>query len=165
MRNRSFSSVIFLVSFIIMFSFFHTSRRIIESNSSLQNRNQKDMPENKENQRRELYQLLGKLPDRHRQISVKIVSTEETVDMIIEKLLLDLNGIEEVPAYFTKPKNSTGKVPVVLFNHSHFGQYDVGKKEFIFGRKEMQTPPGRQNAQQMPRALRVVCRVPGPRGR
>ena len=55
--------------------------------------------------------------------------------------MLDLNGLELVPAYFIKPKNSTGRLPVVLFNHSHFGQYKVGKDEFLFGRKEMQAPP------------------------
>jgi hypothetical protein len=32
-------------------------------------------------------------------------------------------------------------VPVVLFNHSHFGQYEVGKNEFLLGRPEMQSPP------------------------
>jgi hypothetical protein len=95
----------------------------------------------KEEQRRNLYQLLGKLPDRNRPISVRIVSREENDEYIKEKLLLDINGIEEVPAYFTKPKNAKGKIPVVLFNHSHFGQYEVGKNEFIYGRKEMQDPP------------------------
>ncbi|MCW3111560.1 MAG: hydrolase, partial [Segetibacter sp.] len=62
-------------------------------------------------------------------------------EMIIEKLLFDINGQELVPAYFTRPKNSKGKIPVILFNHSHFGQYEVGKEEFIKGRKEMQKPP------------------------
>ena len=95
----------------------------------------------KETRRHELYKLMGHLPDRDRPISVEMVSREETDDMIVEKLLMDLNGLEKVPAYFTKPKNSNGRIPVILFNHSHFGQYDVGKKEFLFGRKEMQSPP------------------------
>jgi dienelactone hydrolase len=91
--------------------------------------------------RQKLYSLLGRLPDSNRPIKVQLVSREETNDLIIERLLLDLNGIEQVPAYFTKPKNSSGKLPVVLFNHSHFGQYNVGKDEYLFGRKEMQSPP------------------------
>ena len=90
--------------------------------------------------RKELYGLLGKLPDRHRPMSVKVISREETDEMITEKFLFDINGFELVPAYFTRPKNSKGKVPVILFNHSHFGQYEVGKEEFIKGRKEMQQP-------------------------
>lgn len=92
-------------------------------------------------QRQELYNLMGKLPDRKRTVKVQIVSKETTSELIIEHLLLDLNGLELVPAYFVKPINSSGKIPVVLFNHSHFGQYEVGKDEFLFGRKEMQTPP------------------------
>ena len=76
----------------------------------------------KEMKRKTLYNLLGKLPDRQRPISVKVLSREETDELVIEKLLLDINGIELVPAYFTKPKNSNGRIPVVLFNHSHFGQ-------------------------------------------
>jgi dienelactone hydrolase len=91
--------------------------------------------------RQKLYSLLGRLPERDRPIKVQLVSREETNDLIIERLILDLNGIEQVPAYFTKPKNASGKVPVVLFNHSHFGQYNVGKDEYLFGRKEMQSPP------------------------
>lgn len=91
--------------------------------------------------RRELYTLLGRLPERDRPIRVEVISSKEVDGVIIEKLLLDINGIELVPAYFSKPKNATGKLPIVLFNHSHFGQYDVGKNEFIHGRKEMQSPP------------------------
>lgn len=96
--------------------------------------------DNKNERRKELYGLLGKLPDRDRPISVKLLSTEDHGEMITEKLLLDINGFEQVPAYFTKPKNSKGKIPAVLFNHSHFGQYEVGKNEFTQGRKEMQRP-------------------------
>ncbi|MEO5995335.1 MAG: alpha/beta hydrolase family protein [Chitinophagaceae bacterium] len=95
----------------------------------------------KKKQRESLYKLLGKLPERHRPISAKLISREETDEMVVEKLMLDINGLELVPAYFTKPKNSKEKSPVVLFNHSHFGQYDVGKNEFTLGRKEMQQPP------------------------
>ncbi|WP_338875897.1 dienelactone hydrolase family protein [Spirosoma sp. SC4-14] len=107
---------------------------------------QQDMPEHnpmtgKAERRKELYQLLGKLPNRNRPITVTLIDKQETDELIIEKLLLDLNGIEQVPAYFTRPKQQTGKVPVVLFNHSHFGQYDVGKEEFVRGRPEMQKPP------------------------
>jgi hypothetical protein len=96
-------------------------------------------PDKKE-RRKELYSLLGKLPDRNRPMSVKLVSRVESDEMITEKLILDINGIEPVPAFFTKPKNTKGKIPAILFNHSHFGEYDVGKNEFVNGRKEMQTP-------------------------
>lgn len=104
-------------------------------------RENKKLIGDKKSRRRELYALLGKLPERKRPMTVKVLSVEETDEMIIEKLIFDINGYELVPAYFTKPKNIKGKVPVVLFNHSHFGQYEVGKEEFIKGRREMQSPP------------------------
>lgn len=95
----------------------------------------------KEAQREKLYALLGRLPEKERPIGVELLSTEEKDGVIIEKLLLDINGKELVPAYFSKPKNARGKLPVVLFNHSHFGEYEVGKNEFVRGRNEMQSPP------------------------
>ncbi|MBD0257527.1 MAG: alpha/beta hydrolase, partial [Cytophagales bacterium] len=98
-------------------------------------------PPDKPARRKELYHLLGKLPDRNRPLPVQVAGTEDRGEFILEKLLLDLNGYEPVPAYFTRPKDAPGKVPVVLFNHSHFGQYEVGKNEFLLGRKEMQSPP------------------------
>ena len=103
--------------------------------------NKENLFQNKKERRQELYKLLGRLPARDRPMSVKLVSREETDEMIIEKLLFDINGEELVPAYFTRPKNRSGKIPAILFNHSHFGQYEVGKEEFVKGRKEMQSPP------------------------
>ncbi|MDN3690252.1 dienelactone hydrolase family protein [Cyclobacterium jeungdonense] len=111
-----------------------------QNNENHMNENIGDTPD-KELQRKHLYRLLGKLPERDRPIGVEVIATEERDGVIIQKLLLDINGLELVPAYFSIPKNATGKLPVVLFNHSHFGQYEVGKNEFVMGRKEMQTPP------------------------
>ena len=51
--------------------------------------------------------------------------------MDVEQLVLDLNGQEPVPAIFAKPKGATGRLPVVLFNHSHGGRYKVGKMELL----------------------------------
>src|SRR4051794_22754172 len=64
--------------------------------------------------RRELYGLLGDLPPRNRPISARTLSTEERPNYVLEKLVLDLNGIEPVPAYFVKPKGATGKMPAIL---------------------------------------------------
>ena len=130
-----------LVIFLIASGFTNKStafpqKKVIMPDPSLENIS----PENQKKRRKELYQLLGRLPDRNRPISAKLISRQETEDVIIEKLLLDINGLELVPAYFTMPKNAKGKVPVMLFNHSHFGQYTVGKDEFTRGRKEMQSP-------------------------
>ncbi|MCY8278988.1 alpha/beta hydrolase, partial [Bacillus inaquosorum] len=46
--------------------------------------------------RKQLFQLLGDLPER-REISTEILRIEEREGNIIETLLLDLNGHEKVP--------------------------------------------------------------------
>jgi hypothetical protein len=91
--------------------------------------------------RQELYDLLGKLPPRDRKVSAQLVSSEDRGDYVLDKLVLDLNGEEPAPAYFAKPKGATGRLPTVLFNHSHGGGYRIGKAEFIDGREYMGKPP------------------------
>ncbi len=93
------------------------------------------------NRRQELCGLLGRLPPRHRKVSARTVSTEDRGSYTLEKLVLDLNGEEPVPAYFASPKGARGKLPTILFNHSHGGGYTIGKAEFIDGREYMGKPP------------------------
>ena len=97
--------------------------------------------DNPEARREELYSLLGDLPARHRPISARCVSVEKGEQYILEKLVLDLNGIEDVPAYLVKPMNAQGRLPTVLYNHSHGGNYHVGKDELLMGAEYMQSPP------------------------
>lgn len=84
-----------------------------------------------------MYGLLGRLPSRHAPISAVKVWEEERDGYHLEKLELDLNGIEPVPAYFVKPKGSHGKLPAVLYHHSHGLQYKVGKEELLRGARYM----------------------------
>jgi hypothetical protein len=91
--------------------------------------------------RRELYALLGDLPDRKRPISGKKRHEEERDGYILETWDLDLNGIETVPAYLARPRTIAGRVPGVLFDHSHGGGYKIGKQEFIEGRSYLQPTP------------------------
>lgn len=96
---------------------------------------------NKDDEKREkLYKLLGDLPNRNRPISSCLISRQEKDGFWLEKLLLDLNGLEEIPAYFLLPKNIQGKIPVILFNHSHGGRYQVGKDELFEGAPYMSKP-------------------------
>ncbi len=144
MINDKFLNLIFLLMIIIGGSCSHQEQQQNhdvhhDDNNSILNKNKRTA--GKEQRREVLYQLLGRLPDRDRSISVEVISRADSGEMIVEKLLMDLNGFEKVPAYFTKPKNSSGKIPAILFNHSHFGQYHVGKNEFLYGREEMQRPP------------------------
>lgn len=56
----------------------------------------------------------------------------ETDDYILETLQLELNALETVPAYFAYPKTAQNKpCPLVLFNHSHGGDFEKGKEELI----------------------------------
>jgi dienelactone hydrolase len=88
-----------------------------------------------------LYQLLGDLPPRQRPLSVKSLATEQHGNYVLEKLVLDLNGFEPVPAYFVKPTRSQGRLPAVLYHHAHGGDYPLGKDELIRGRDLLQQPP------------------------
>jgi hypothetical protein len=90
---------------------------------------------------RELYGLLGRLPPRDRKVNAKLVATEDRGTYTLETLVLDLNGIEPAPAYFARPKGKTGRLPTVLFNHSHGGGYKIGKTEFTEGREYLGKPP------------------------
>lgn len=91
--------------------------------------------------RQELYNLLGELPSRSIQISSQVINKNERDHFILEELLLDLNGIEKVPAYFVKPKMFRKKYPVILYNHSHGNNYELGKDELLIGHKNYLQKP------------------------
>jgi dienelactone hydrolase len=93
-----------------------------------------------EKRRRELYRLMGDLPPRDRRITAKTLSTEQRPNFVLEKLVLDVNGLEPAPAYFIKPRNASGKVPVVLYNHYHGGMYKLGKDELLTGKPDAGLP-------------------------
>jgi acetyl esterase/lipase len=101
---------------------------------------QEDAP-NPEQRRRELYSLLGHLPDRSRPISARKRDEQEREGYVLETWELDLNGIEPVPAYVARPSAAPGRRPAVLFNHSHGGGYTIGKNEFVEGRPYLQPVP------------------------
>lgn len=94
-----------------------------------------------ENKRVLLYSLLGDLPPRNQPISAKKLATKEREHYRLEEWLLDLNGTDYVPAYFVKPLHSEGPYPTILFNHSHGGNYVLGKDELIKGNHYLQNPP------------------------
>jgi dienelactone hydrolase len=91
--------------------------------------------------RAELYGLLGILPERTRPVGAEKRGEAERDGYILETWVLDLNGLEPVPAYVARPKARAGRAPAVLFNHSHGGGYAIGKKEFVEGRSYLQPEP------------------------
>ncbi len=94
-----------------------------------------------DDRRARLYGLLGDLPPRQRPLSARTVSVESGGAYVLEKLVLDLNGIEAVPAYLARPKEARQPMPAVLYNHAHGGHYDIGKEELVAGRSALQKPP------------------------
>ena len=90
-----------------------------------------------------LYSLLGDLPDRNLPISSRLVAVNEDMSdsYTLENLVLEINGIESVPAYFTRPKNIDPPYPAVLFSHSHGGRYKLGKDELITKDEQLDPVP------------------------
>src|SRR5262245_3986265 len=91
--------------------------------------------------RAELYQLLGELPDRRRPVGAQKKSEVERDGYVLERWTLDLNGIEPVPALVARPRGATGRLPAVVYNHSHGGGYSIGKTELLESREYMQPTP------------------------
>lgn len=76
-----------------------------------------------------LIELLGDRPERT--VADSGLLKEEIVDGYrLETRLLDFGG-EKVTAYIALPLGQEGPYPLVLFNHSHGGNYANGRNEFI----------------------------------
>ena len=83
--------------------------------------------------RKELWGLLGDLPWGHKPGPVKLVSKEEHEDYTLERLELDLNGVESVPALLLIPRKRQTPAPGLLYIHWHGGMYDLGKEMLLKG--------------------------------
>lgn len=114
-----------------------TTAMMLKTGARTQSQTQSSPPA----RRAQLYSLLGELPPRDRGISAQVVSIQDRERYVVEKLRLDLNGIEPVPAYFVRPKTAAGKAPAILYNHAHGGEYGIGKEEFLNQRDGFQSPP------------------------
>jgi pimeloyl-ACP methyl ester carboxylesterase len=91
--------------------------------------------------RQRLLSLLGDLPDRSQAIGVTVVAEDDRGTYLLERLVLDLNGLELVPAIFVRPKGQTGRLPAIVYHHSHGYNYALGKDELLRGREYIQSPP------------------------
>ena len=88
----------------------------------------------RQNQRRkQLWSLLGNLPWEHKPGPAKLVSKEEHEDYTLERLVLDLNGAEPVPALLLIPRKRQSPAPGLLYIHWHGGMYDLGKEMLLQG--------------------------------
>ena len=86
-----------------------------------------------ESRRKELWGLLGDLPWNHRPGPVRVVRKEGHDTYTLERLVLDLNGVEPVPAILLIPKKRKERAPGLLYIHWHGGMYDLGKEQLLRG--------------------------------
>lgn len=82
--------------------------------------------------RRKLLSLLGdrSVPENHEH---QVLMIEKRQGYVLETLMLSLNGLETVPAYFAKPLNASAPLPAVIYCHSHGGNFENGKDELLTG--------------------------------
>ena len=85
--------------------------------------------------RKELWGLLGDLPWDHKPAPPKLIKTERHDGYTLERLVLDLNGIEPVPAILLIPEKRRERAPGLLYIHWHGGMYDLGKEQLLAGVK------------------------------
>jgi len=90
-------------------------------------------PSFQERRRKELWSLLGDLPWQHQAAKPKLVNTEKHEGYTLERLILDLNGIEPVPALLLIPDKRQTPAPGLLYIHWHGGMYGLGKEQLLRG--------------------------------
>jgi dienelactone hydrolase len=87
-----------------------------------------------QNRRRDaLWKLLGDLPWQHEPAPPRVIRTEQHDNYTLQRLVLDLNGIEPVPALLLIPRRVQHAAPGLLFIHWHAGMYGLGKEQLIRG--------------------------------
>jgi hypothetical protein len=83
--------------------------------------------------RKELWGLLGDLPWDHKPAPAQLVSSEKHPGYTLDRLTLDLNGVEPVPALLLVPDHRDERAPGLLYIHWHGGMYDLGKEQLLVG--------------------------------
>ncbi len=86
-----------------------------------------------------LWQLLGDLPT-FSPIRSELLERKQQDGYRLETVLLELNGLEKVPASIALPLEGKGPYPLIIFNHSHGGNYTGGRRELIQSSAYLQEP-------------------------
>lgn len=88
--------------------------------------------------RERLRQLIGLVEPA---VSLSAARTEQRDGYEVEHLTLRL-GDTEVRGILTRPLNVAGRLPAILYGHSHGGRYDIGADELLDGREYLLDPLG-----------------------
>ena len=92
-----------------------------------------DFSDKQQLKRADLWKVLGDLPCHHQVGPAKLLSIEKHDGYILERLVLDLNGVEPVPAILLIPERLRQPAPGLLFIHWHGDMYDLGKEQLLRG--------------------------------
>lgn len=103
--------------------------------SARSNMTGKEFSSYQDRRREELWSLLGDLPWGHRPKPPRLLNTEKGEGYTLERLELDLNGFEPVPALLLIPEQRQKRAPGLLYIHAHGGTYPLGSDELLKGRE------------------------------
>jgi len=96
-------------------------------------RSRQDFVDYQARRRKELWSLLGDLPWDHKPGPAQVLQREKHDGYTLERLVLDLNGVEAVPALLLIPDHRADRAPGLLYIHWHGGMYDLGKEQLLLG--------------------------------
>jgi dienelactone hydrolase len=103
------------------------------SPAKVQSESGESFSSHQEHRRKELWALLGDLPWQHKPGVPKLLSSEKHDGYTLQRLSLDLNGIEPVPALLLIPDKRQSPAPGLLYIHWHAGMYGLGKEQLLRG--------------------------------
>jgi hypothetical protein len=92
-----------------------------------------ELAERERLRRAALWALLGDLPQASQPDAPRLISKEKHDGYTLERLVLDLNGIEPVPGLLLIPDKRQNPAPGLLFIHWHGAMYDLGKEQLLRG--------------------------------
>lgn len=82
--------------------------------------------------------IVGEFENNSPNLSIRITKRYDYGHYIVERWQM-IQGKEVIPAIFARPKGKE-RVPFVLYNHSHGGDFTQGKSELIEGASYLQQP-------------------------
>lgn len=88
--------------------------------------------------RERLRQLIGL---REEPVALRAAQIEQRDDYVVEHLTLTI-GDAQVRGILTRPAHSEGRLPAILYGHSHGGIYSMGADELLDGREYLIDPLG-----------------------
>jgi dienelactone hydrolase len=77
-----------------------------------------------------------------REARLRESAVEDLDGFALERLQLEIAGVGPVRGLLTRPRRPSGRLPAILYAHSHGGRYDLGAEELLAGREYLAGPLG-----------------------